>query len=61
MPEPVLRAALVGCGRIASGFADGDGTMGIYTHAQAYQACPRTELAAVCDVDAAKAEACARR
>ena len=61
MPEPVLRAALVGCGRIASGFADGDGTMGIYTHAQAYQACPRTELAAVCDVDAAKAEACVRR
>ena len=56
-----MRAALIGCGRIASGFADGDGAMGIYTHAQAYRACPRTELVAVCDVDAAKAEACARR
>ena len=61
MKERPYRAALIGCGRIASSFAAGDGTLGIYTHAEAYRACPRTELVAVCDVDPARAEACARQ
>lgn len=54
-------AALIGCGRIASGFADGAGALGIYTHAQAYRTAARTRLVAVCDADEGRAMACARR
>ncbi len=49
-----LRAAIVGCGRIASEFAADPKRKGVSTHAQAYLADPRTELAAACDLDAAK-------
>jgi len=55
----VFRAALVGCGRIGSSFADEPIDLGTYTHAGAYQACATTTLVAVCDVDAAAAERCA--
>lgn len=56
-----FRAALLGCGKIASEFADDPRLKGIYTHAGAYAAYPATELVAVCDLDAEKAQACARR
>lgn len=50
-----LRAAIVGCGRIASGFAADPKRKGtISTHAQAYLADKDTELVAACDLDAAK-------
>jgi predicted dehydrogenase len=59
----VYRAALIGCGKIASEFADDPGfaASGICTHAQAYAACEHTELVAICDSDAAKLERCGRR
>jgi predicted dehydrogenase len=57
------RAALIGCGKIASEFADEPGfeSAGICTHAQAYAACEATRLVAICDTDVAKLERCARR
>jgi predicted dehydrogenase len=55
------RAAVIGCGRIGSEFADDARIKGIYSHAGAYAACRRTELAAVCDIDPAKAAACGER
>jgi len=55
------RAALVGCGKIGSEFADDPRLQGVYTHAGAYAACGDTELVAVCDTDREKAETCARR
>ncbi len=42
-------------------FADQAGSLGIYSHAQAYAACPDTELVAVCDRDPERAEACRER
>jgi predicted dehydrogenase len=59
----VYRVALIGCGKIASEFADdlGSAGAGICTHAQAYTACEATQFVAVCDSDAAKLERCAER
>jgi predicted dehydrogenase len=48
-----LRAALLGCGWIGSEFRT-DTPVGIYNHAAAYQACPDSELVAICDTDAEK-------
>ena len=45
------RAGIVGCGRIASLFAEDKKRSGIVTHAQAYQSHPRTSLVAACDID----------
>jgi len=45
------RAAIVGCGRIASLFAEDTKRKGISTHAQAYLKHPRTKLVAACDRD----------
>lgn len=57
-----LRAALVGCGRIASGMADDPLMAGdIFTHAEAYVRSGATELVAVCDVDPGLARLCAER
>lgn len=56
-----FRAALVGCGKIGSEFADDPRLQGVYTHAGAYAACGDTELVAVCDTDRDKAASCARR
>lgn len=44
------RAAIIGCGLIGSAIR-GDASVGIYTHAGAYTACPHTDLVAVCDQD----------
>jgi predicted dehydrogenase len=57
----MLRAAVIGCGKIGSEFADDPRVPGIYTHAGAYAACAATELAGVCDVDPERAERCAAR
>ncbi|HEY1312448.1 MAG TPA: Gfo/Idh/MocA family oxidoreductase [Steroidobacteraceae bacterium] len=55
------RAVVVGCGWIGSGVADDPRADGIQSHAAAYAACPDTELAGVCDADAACAQAAATR
>jgi len=49
--KPKYRAAIIGCGRIASLFADDKKRRGVVTHAQAYRAHPKTELIAACDLD----------
>lgn len=57
-----LRAAVVGCGKIGSGFADDPLLKGdVYTHAEAYARSPATDLVAVCDRDSAVAARCAER
>lgn len=50
----VHRAALIGCGKIGSEFDSNPTAKGVYSHAGAYNACSRTQLAAVCDTDADK-------
>ncbi|HEV3142173.1 MAG TPA: Gfo/Idh/MocA family oxidoreductase [Vicinamibacterales bacterium] len=55
------RAAVIGCGRIGSEFGADVRAPGVYSHAGAYSACESTELAAVCDVDSARARRCATR
>ncbi len=58
----MLRAAIIGCGAIGSEFADDPKLRGdVYSHAEAYVRCQKTELMAVCDIDAARAQRCARR
>ena len=59
----VYRAALIGCGKIGSEFAEfpGFAETGVCTHAQAYAACEATRLVAVCDPDPAKLERCGER
>src|SRR6185503_4288382 len=58
----MLRAALIGCGRIGSLMADDPLMAGdIFTHAEAYKVSPATDLVAVCDADASLAERCAAR
>jgi predicted dehydrogenase len=56
-----FKAALVGCGKIGSAFADDPLIEGIYSHAAAYQACPETALVAVCDSDPAALARCGER
>ena len=57
-----LRAAVIGCGRIGSGFADSPGLAGdVATHAEAYVRSGATQLFAVCDSDASAAEKCGAR
>jgi predicted dehydrogenase len=51
-------AAVIGCGKIGSEFALDTRIRGIYTHAGAYSASPRTTLVAVCDSDQARVNAC---
>jgi len=48
---PVLRTAIIGCGRMGASYVDDPGFAGIYTHAGAYRACAGVELAALCDRD----------
>lgn len=57
----VWQAALIGCGKIGSEFADDPKITDVFTHAGAYAACPQTRLAAVCDNDPAKAASAAQR
>ncbi len=57
-----VRAAVIGCGWIGSGFADDPLLAGdVYTHAEAYVRSPATELVAVCDHDADVAKSCGER
>jgi predicted dehydrogenase len=55
------RAAIIGCGKIASEFADDPRIKDIFTHAGAYTACRDTDLVAVCDADGDKAKRCGTR
>ena len=55
------RAAIIGCGKIGSEFADDPRITDIYTHAGAYTACPHTDLVAVCDSDGDKVRKCGER
>lgn len=57
-----LRAAVIGCGKIGSGFAD-DPLLAddVFTHAEAYVRSHATELVAVCDRDRRVAAQCAER
>ena len=63
MSQSRYKAALIGCGKIGSEFADDPraGDWGVFTHAAAYTSCPATELVAVCDTDLDRAERCGRR
>ncbi len=57
------RAALIGCGRIGSEFADDPAAepWGVITHAGAYTACRETQLVALCDSDPDRVDRCGRR
>jgi len=55
------RAALIGCGKIGSEFADDPRVEGIYSHAGAYDACSKTTLVAVCDTDLERSNRCGDR
>jgi len=54
----MFRAAVIGCGKIGSEFADDPQVKDIYTHAGAYMECPDTELVGVCDTNKEKAQIC---
>ena len=55
-------AALIGCGKIGSLFADDPLMRGdIFSHAEAYSACPDTDLVAVVDTDAQALAKCGER
>jgi predicted dehydrogenase len=56
-----FRAAVIGCGKIGSEFADDPRASGVYSHAGAYVSCRATDLVAVCDADAGKLQACVAR
>jgi predicted dehydrogenase len=57
----MYKAAIIGCGKIGSEYADDPRITDIYTHAGAYTACPDTGLVAVCDMDPERAERCRKR
>ena len=57
----VYTAALIGCGKIGSEFCDDPLVTDIYTHSEAYAACPETILTAVCDIDPDKVRRCGER
>lgn len=50
----VLKAAIVGCGRIGCSFDDDPLRKTISTHAKAYNTTPKTRLFALCDIDKEK-------
>ena len=58
-----LRAAVIGCGKIGSTFADDPNRdkLGVYSHAEAYSVCNEVELVAICDIDQRLAQSCAQR
>jgi predicted dehydrogenase len=55
-------AALVGCGKIGSTFADDPLMRGdVFSHAEAYHVCPDTDFVAIADTDSAALEKCGER
>ena len=58
----MLSAAIIGCGKIATKFAN-DPLMkdDVFTHAEAYVRCSDTQLIAVADIDPLQARACAEQ
>ena len=59
---PKYKAALVGCGKIGSEFADDPLMRGdVFSHAEAYHICPDTSLVAVVDTDKKKLDTCGDR
>ncbi len=61
MPSKKYKAAIVGCGRVASLFANDRKRKGIFTHAQAYLAHPKVELIAACDTNPSRLSAFGKR
>jgi len=65
MPEPRLRAAIIGCGRMGSTIDDElprwAPSTKPYAHAARYAAVPDTVVVAACDADAAKRQAFGER
>ncbi len=57
----MLRAAVIGCGRIGSEFDADPRRQQIATHAGAYRAHPETELAALCDANSANLDRAGER
>ena len=58
----IYSAALIGCGKIGSLFADDPLMKGdVFSHAEAYSVCPDTELIAVVDTDEAARNKCGDR
>lgn len=51
-----LKAAIIGCGKIGSGYDKGLGDPNVYSHAKAYLLNPHVDLVAVCDQDPLKLE-----
>lgn len=61
-PRPPYKAALVGCGKIGSEFADDPLMRGdVFSHAEAYDSCADTILAGVVDVDRSRLDRCGDR
>jgi len=57
-----FRAGIIGCGKIASDFADDPKMKGdIFSHAEAYTAFHGTQLAAICDIDENQLNKCGQR
>lgn len=57
----MLKAGIVGCGRIASGFDDDPKRKVVWTHAGAYKNVEGIELVALCDIDKDKLETCGKK
>jgi predicted dehydrogenase len=57
----MLRAVLIGCGKIGSSFADDPKIDGVYAHAHAYAECEGVQLVGVCDADPHTAAQCGQR
>ena len=56
------RAGIIGCGKIASEYADDPFRKGdVFTHAEAYFVHPDTELVAICDTDGERLNRCGQR
>lgn len=53
-------AAVIGCGLIGAAHTFSS-KVGVYSHTEAYEACPATRLVAVCDLDIGRAETAAKR
>jgi predicted dehydrogenase len=60
--QGVYTAAIVGCGKIGSTFADDPLMRGdVFSHAEAYHVCPDTDFVAIADTDAAALAKCGER